>query len=119
MNTIRCIAAMLAIACLPACSTFEVEGAGSITPDAITGSETVHGSLYGINWRPRVTEKCGSDSLFRVEHHTNAVFLLASVATVGLYVPQTVEWWCYSPDADDENEEVWDPTANVFAQPSL
>ncbi len=118
MNTAQRIVLMFAIACLPACSTFEVEGAGSITPDAITGSETVHGSLYGIAWRPFTTEKCGSDSLFRVEYHTNAVFLLAAVATVGLYVPQTVEWWCYSPAGDDDDEEAWDPAASILSGPS-
>lgn len=99
------------IGLLPACATFELEGAGSITPDAVTGSQTVHGSLYGIRWQPYTTEKCDGDSLFRVEYHTNAVFLLASVATLGLYVPQTVEWWCYSPALDDADEEAWEPGA--------
>ncbi|MEM7276846.1 MAG: hypothetical protein AAF385_01870 [Pseudomonadota bacterium] len=97
-----------------ACSTVELEGSGSITPDAITGSETVHGSLYGYRWKPFTTEKCGTDSLFRVETHTNAGLLLASVLTLGFYVPQTVEWWCYAPDnGDAEDEEVWDPNADM------
>lgn len=107
---------ILTIACAPACATFEVEGSGSITPDARTGSETVHGSLYGFRWRPFTVEKCGADSLFRVEYHTNAGLLLASIVTLGLYVPQTVEWWCYAPDGDDEDEEVWDPSADSHAE---
>ena len=96
------------------CSTFELEGSGSITPNAITGSETVHGSLYGYRWRDFAIEKCGTDSLFRVEFHTNAALLLASVLSLGLYVPQTVEWWCHSSqdsDANQEDEEVWVPPA--------
>ena len=112
MNTVSRIILILAIVCAAACSTFEVEGYGSITPEAITGSETVHGSLYGFRWRPFTVEKCGADSLFRVEYHTNAGLLLASMVTLGLYVPQTVEWWCYAPSGDDEDEEVWDPSAD-------
>jgi len=115
MNTAIRVALVSIIAILSACSTFEVEGNGSITPDAITGSETVHGSLYGFQWKPFAIEKCGTDSLFRVEYHTNAALLLASVATLGLYVPQTVEWWCHSPVDVDEDEEVWDPTADMSA----
>lgn len=97
------------------CATFELEGNGSITPDAITNSETVHGSLYGFRWRPFSVEKCEADSLFRVEFHTNAVFLLASTLSLGLYVPQTVEWWCYTPasTADQQEEEIWIPPAQT------
>jgi hypothetical protein len=100
---------LASIACVSACTTFEIEGSGSFTPDARTGSETVHGSLYGIEWQPRTVEKCGQDTLFRVEYHTNAALLLASVATLGFYVPQTVEWWCAAASDDDEDEEVWVP----------
>jgi hypothetical protein len=116
MKTASMIVLTLAIAFASACTTFEVEGAGSITPVAITGSETVHGSLYGFQWRPFTVEKCGTDSLFRVEYHTNAGLLLASIVTLGLYVPQTVEWWCYSPGGDDEGEEVWDPSADLQSE---
>lgn len=111
MKTVSKVILILAIAGVAGCATFEVEGSGSITPDVKTGSETVHGSLYGFRWRPFTVEKCGMDSLFRVEFHTNAGFLLASIVTLGVYVPQTVEWWCYAPSGDDEDEEVWDPTA--------
>ncbi len=112
MNRIHKIALILAIAMSPACATFEVEGNGSITPEAIAGSETVHGSLYGFKWREFDIEKCEDNTLFRVEFHTNAGLLLASFLTLGLYVPQTVEWWCNSPTTDDEDEEVWDPNAS-------
>ncbi len=86
------------------------------TPEAITDSETVHGSLYGFKWRPFAIEKCGDESLFRVEYHTNVALLLASFVTLGLYVPQTVEWWCNSPMIDEEGEEAWDPNANLRAE---
>ncbi len=97
-----------------ACSTVEIEGNGAVTPDAVTGSQTVHGSLYGFVWQPFTVEKCGDQGLFRVETHTNAGLLLVSVLSLGLYVPQTVEWWCQSPQVDDEGEEVWEPSQNAF-----
>lgn len=111
MNRLRDIALLLIAVSLVGCSTFELEGAGAITPDSKTGSETVHGSLYGFYWRPTTVEKCGKDHLFRVEYHTNAALILASVVTLGLYVPTTVEWWCTSAQIDDEDEEAWDPAA--------
>lgn len=117
----RCITGLVLAAVVigtSACATIELEGSGSITPDAITGSETVHGSLYGFRWKPYQTEKCGKDSLFRVETHTNAGLILVSVLTVGLYVPQTVEWWCYSTDNEGLEEDVWDPAANNQLRPT-
>ncbi|MCH9694162.1 MAG: hypothetical protein K0U72_06605 [Gammaproteobacteria bacterium] len=113
MKVIRNSFLLVTLAIASACSTFEVEGGGSFTPDAVTGSETVHGSLYGIEWSERTIEKCGQDPLLRVEHHTNVALIIASVATLGLYVPQTVEWWCAAPGGDDEDEEVWDPDADM------
>ena len=113
MTAILRILLITSLAISPACSTFEVEGNGSITPEAITGSETVHGSLYGFKWKEFDIEKCEDNTLFRVEHHTNAGLLLASLLTLGLYVPQTVEWWCNSPDTDEEDEEEWDPMARA------
>lgn len=112
MTILRNSMVLATLACVSACTTFEVEGSGSFTPDSRTGSETVHGSLYGIQWRPHTVEKCGPDTLFRVEYHTNAALLLASVATLGLYVPQTVEWWCAAPSDDEEDEEEWVPDAS-------
>ena len=112
MKFVRGLIVATAVISVASCATVEVEGSGSITPEAITGSETVHGSLYGFRWAPYTTEKCGDDSLFRVETNTNAGLLLVSVLSLGLYVPQTVEWWCYSPETADEDEEIWDPTAS-------
>ena len=109
MNMFRNLVILFSVICLSACTTFEIEGRGSVKPDAITGSETVHGSLYGFEWRPFAIEKCGDDNLFRVEYHTNALLLAASVLSLGLYVPQTVEWWCDAGNGEDEDEEAWDP----------
>ncbi|MEM7083133.1 MAG: hypothetical protein AAF465_10395 [Pseudomonadota bacterium] len=109
----RLLILIASLTTLSACSTFELEGAGSSTPEALHGSETFHGSLYGFAWRPFAIEKCEDNTLFRVEYHTNAGLLLASFVTLGLYVPQTVEWWCNSPQEDEEDEEEWDPMART------
>ena len=69
--------------------TFSLEGDGDKTPDSKTKQETVHGSLYKIQWsnlgsEPWTVEKCANNvSLKRVEFHTNAIYLIASVATLG------------------------------------
>ena len=85
--------------------TFEVEGDGQLTPQSVSGSETVHGSLYGFTWGSRDIQKCSDGlGLYRVEFHTNAFFLLVSTCSLGLYVPQVVEWWCQASEQADDGE---------------
>ncbi len=94
---------------LSGCMTFTVEGDLPKTPDSTTGTETVHGSVYGFEWSTHVVDKCDNrQGLSRVRYHTNALYLLASVLSLGLYVPQNVTWWCdgSASDADDEEEYV-------------
>lgn len=90
---------------VPACTTFEVEGDGSLTERSVRGSETVHGSFWGIDWAERPVQKCESTGLYRVQYHTNVAYLLASVGTLGLWVPQSVEWWCSTPAQEDTPDE--------------
>ena len=93
------------LVCLSGCMSFEVEGDGRLTPQSITGRETVHGSLYGYTWGSRDIQKCsGGLGLYRVEYHTNALYILVSTCSLGLYVPQTVEWWCQAPEQVDDGE---------------
>lgn len=103
----------LTFSTLSGCSTFELERA-AICCDQVKApasrSETVHGSLWGFKWREHTVEKCEDGcGLYRVEYQTNALFLMASVLSLGLYVPQTVEWWCLMEPRDDSDKEVWDP----------
>lgn len=86
--------------------SFELEGDGQLTPESVCQSETVHGSLYGFEWKDRVVTKCSDNlGLYRVEFHTNAAYLLVSTLSLGLYVPQTVEWTCQAPiDVEEEGE---------------
>ena len=103
---------MLSILPLSGCMTFPVEGDLPKTPASTTGGDTVHGSLYGVEWSSFTPEKCPEGlGLARVEFHTNALYLLASAVTLGLYVPQHVTWWCDGapPTEEDEDDDVYVP----------
>ena len=101
---------LLLLGLLSGCSTFTLEGDLPKTPDSTTGTGTVHGSLYGFEWAGWQVEKCSNrQGISRVRYHTNGVFLLAAVASFGLYVPQNVTWWCDGAKPDDEDDDVYVP----------
>ena len=80
---------------LSSCMSFTTEGDLPNTTDLITDNETVHSSLYGIEWWTQTVEKWANQQGFtRVRFHTNAAYLLASVVSLGIYVPLNVTWWC-------------------------
>ena len=103
MRKLGSLAATVVLIGVAGCMTIEVQGDG--TPWTDPHSETVHGSLYGFRWAEFTVDKCDSCALSRVEYHTNALCLLAAVVSLGLYVPQTVEWWCCESDQDDTGED--------------
>ena len=89
------------------CTTFLIEGSGDRdkTPQAQKVEETVHGSFWGFNWSKRNVVKCDKENeLYRIKVHQNALFVLASVATLGLYVPQSVESWCVAREESGGDE---------------
>jgi hypothetical protein len=96
----RILVLMGLLACLPNCTTIKITGSRGIdkTPDAMHQSETVHGSFWGFRWtEPEFARTTHGKDIVRVDYHHNALYLLASVATLGLYVPQGVEWWRDAP----------------------
>lgn len=96
--------------CLSGCMSFELEGDGLKTPKSSHGVETVHGSLYGFEWASRnIVKSSDGLGLYRVEYHTNALYILVSTCSLGLYVPQTVEWWCQAREEDDSDEPALKP----------
>jgi hypothetical protein len=98
------LAAALGAALASGCYTFEIEGDGLKTPQSAHGAETVHGSLWGFTWADRDIEKSSQGlGLLRVEYHTNVFFVLATVISLGLYSPHTVEWWCQAPAPGDDD----------------
>jgi hypothetical protein len=93
------------------CATMTIEGDGQKTPQSKTGIHTVHGSFYNFVWsEPPVTKCENGHGLYRARYHTNALYALASIISLGLYVPQTVEWWCDGTPEQEDDEEVYYPT---------
>lgn len=107
-KTSACTFVFLILLCsIAGCTTFLIEGSGDRdkTPDAQKVEETIHGSFWGIQWGHRNVAKCEQQNeLFRIKVHQNALFVLASVATLGVYVPQSVEWWCVAREDSSEDE---------------
>lgn len=103
---------------LAACSTFDVEGDGSKTPDVAHGTATHHGSFWGFEWSGWTADKSDDGSgLLRVRYHTNALYAIATVCTLGLYVPQDVEWWCTAaPPAPERDDRGSSDPADLFGE---
>ena len=98
-----------ALVVLSGCMTFEVAGLGSksTTKSAVT---TIHGSFWGIPWQAPLTDRCEGAQLVSVEFHTNPLYVLASVASLGVYVPQDIEVWCAkAKPPEDDDEKDFDP----------
>ncbi len=77
-------------------TSFLVEGGLKEGRDEVSASseqETIHGSLYGFEWSKRTRKKSQDNGLYKVEVSTNGLYLIASVITLGFYVPQDVQWW--------------------------
>jgi hypothetical protein len=100
---------------LAACSTVTVDSAKD---EALTASApvTIHGSMYGFDWQNKknvVLAKNASGRLVplcRIECHTNYLYLLTGVLSLGLYYPQTFEYTLVKPETSDgENEESFNP----------
>ena len=92
------------------CATMTIEGSGEKTVQSKTGTHTVYGSYYNFVWsEPPVTKCEDGRNLYRARYHTNAVYTLATVFSLGLYVPQTVQWWCDGTPEPDEDEEEYHP----------
>lgn len=65
-------------------------------PDPVSeGSETVHVLFWGL-MQPAPVEAtpCASNNLDEVRVHSNFLFALATVATLGIWMPMTLEWRC-------------------------
>lgn len=93
------------------CVTMTIEGDGQKTTESKTGTDTQHGSFYGFLWaEPEPVTKCDNGrGLYRARYNTNVVYSLAAVISLGLYVPQTVQWWCDGTPVPDDDQEVYVP----------
>lgn len=111
MRKLALAAASASLLLCAACSQFTVEGDGT---KGKHGEDTVHGSFYGFywsHWEPSKAE--GDQGLYRVDFHTNMLYSLAAVGSLGLYVPQDVEWWIQKKQQSTD-APVWDPNTPIL-----
>lgn len=100
MSILRTLAAICIIGILTGCASFPIEGDCPKTPDSRYGRETVHGSFYGFHWDDnsrKIRKADGGLGLAKVEYRTNLLYILASVCTLGLYVPVDIDYWVEGP----------------------
>ena len=99
---IRGLVLVSLIACLPGCMKLKVIGSRNVdqTTEREHVMETYHGSFWGIPWDEPELKINKDHHLIRIYYHDNVLYLLASVVTLGVWVPQEVEWW--SDEASDE-----------------
>ena len=109
-KSIRAVLLCCMVFGLGGCATMTIEGDGQKTPQSKTGTHTKHGSFYSFTWSEPAVRKCDNNrGLYRARYHTNIVYVLASVVSLGLYVPQTVEWWCDGAPDPAEDGDIYRP----------
>lgn len=91
----RCAAALLCLTLASACAHYRVQAPGA----AGTGATEPEGEvLWSLLWgvvqeQPRV-DNCQGQPLAEVHQSTNLGYALVSVLTLGIAMPQRVEWRC-------------------------
>ncbi|MBN8230850.1 hypothetical protein JYK02_25365 [Corallococcus macrosporus] len=88
-------AALLCLGLSSACAHYRVQAPGAAGASATEAQGEV---LWSLGWglvqeRPRV-DNCQDQALAEVTQSTNVGFALISVLTLGLAMPQRVEWRC-------------------------
>lgn len=79
--------------------TFTMVTSGPKTEAATVHNKTVNVTFAGSEPIENLCVK-ENESLAEIRFHTNPAYLLVSLLSLGLYVPQNVTWWC-----DSESEE--------------
>lgn len=85
--------------------TFTLVGNVPKTEDSIAHKKTVNATFAKSEQFVNACEEEGQN-LAAIRYHTNPVYVIASVLSLGLYVPQNVTWWCgtESPACEDDEE---------------
>ena len=103
----RLIPASLILVAATGC-TFTMVGNAPKTERAVAQNRTVNSTFVRSEQFINACLEDGQD-LAEIRFHTNAAYLLVSVLSLGLYVPQNVTWWCGTEVEecadDDESEE--------------
>lgn len=91
--------------------TFTMVGNAPKTEQAVAQNRTVNSTFVRSEQFINACLEEGQD-LAEIRFHTNAAYLLVSLLSLGLYVPQNVTWWCGTAAeecADDDESEDCEP----------
>ena len=88
----RILSVLFAAALLTGC-TFTMVGNAPKT-EAVVGQKKTVNATFARSEQFINACKNAKENLAAIRFHTNAVYLLASVLSLGFYVPQNVTWWC-------------------------
>ena len=98
-------------------------GSGNLTKEELEkypkkGSTTIYGCFYSKTpWTEWNREKAIKGiGLYDVRIHTNMLFMLTGVFTLGILVPEGVEWELQDIHPRDTVEEEWNGSANPDAK---
>lgn len=84
---------MIIMATVLAGCTFTMVGNAPKTEASIAQNKTVNATFVKSEQFINACADAHQD-LAEVRFHTNAAYLLVSILTLGLYVPENVTWWC-------------------------
>lgn len=99
---IRCTIISMLLFVMTGCASFAIQGGGNTTAkDGLRGHETVYSSCWKEgSWNKRCMLKDPQANFVKVRYKTNLLYSLTSIATLGLCVPQDVEWWLEDVNAE-------------------
>ena len=73
--------------------TFTLVGAAPKSEHAVAQEKTINATFAKSEQFVNACE-AEQEDLAAVRYHTNAGYLVVSLLSLGLYVPQHVTWWC-------------------------
>jgi hypothetical protein len=97
-SRVRPAGAVLVAALLSGCYHFRVE-----VPDPDPATQPIRRTEHAFWWglaQPRIrATDCLANALDQVQVTSNLGYSLIAVATLGVWVPLEVEWWCAKPQS--------------------
>ena len=95
----RLLALLVAIVFSVTGCTFTMVGNAPKSEQSVAQTKTVNSTFVKSE---QFINACAEEGqqLAEIRYHTNPVYLLASLVTLGLYVPQNVTWWCSAEETE-------------------
>ena len=95
----RCRSLVILVLFTLAGCTFTMVGNAPKTEQSVAQSKTVNSTFAKSEQFINACSEEGQQ-LAEIRFHTNPLYLLASLVTLGLYVPQNVTWWCSADEPE-------------------